>query len=233
MDLETLYNMVRASAQSAERMARTNVGGYFPFIEEYNMLTSLVLEQFGDEAKQLFKPINTQNISTRRITPMNWGTYAELANARLTSLAAYLQSKLVAPDRQVLAIFDLVKAMLRPSIFEEPKQEKDIQNTLEIIFRSRGLDYRREKVSIEYSSKSFVPDFTFEALNLALEVKFCDSAKKEKVIIDEMNADIPAYQTRYRWLIFVVYDLGIIQDDYLFKSSIESNPDIFVLIQKH
>ena len=68
---------------------------------------------------------------------------------------------------------------------------------------------------------------------MPLEVKFCDSDKKEKTIIDEMNADIPAYQKRYRWIIIVVYDLGIIQDVHLFKTSIESNPDVYVHIQKH
>lgn len=225
--------MAKAATQSAERMAMTNVGGYWAFVHEYNKLVPYVHELYGKESKSLFQVIDTKNTEPSKVSMKSWGSMAEIAVSRLTSLTAYLQAKLVAPDRQVNAVLDLVKVMLRPSIFNKPEQEKEIQNTLEIIFRSRGLDYRREKVKIEYSSKSFVPDFTFESLDLALEVKFCDSEKKEKTIIDEMNADIPAYQTRYRWIIFVVYDLGIIQDEHIFKSSIESNPDVYVHIQKH
>ena len=233
MDLEILYNMAKATTQSAERMSQTNVGGYYAFVREYNKLVPLVHDLFGTESKSLFQRILIKDLEPRKVSPMRWGEMAELAVSRLTSLTAYLQAKRVAPNRQVHAVLDLVTEVLRPSIFSKPKQEKDIQNTLEVIFRSRGLDYRREKVRIEYSSKSFVPDFTFESLDLAVEVKFCDSEKKEKTLIDEMNADIPAYQTRYRWIIFVVYDLGIIQDVHLFKASIESNPDVYVHVQKH
>ena len=225
--------MAKAATHSAERMSKTNVGGYFAFVHEYNKLVPLVHDLFGTESISLFQRISVKDLDPRRVTPMHWGSKAELAVSRLTSLTAYLQAKLVAPNRQINAVLDLVKVVLRPSIFTKPNHEKDIQNTLEVIFRSRGLDYRREKEKIEYSSKSFVPDFTFESLDLAMEVKFCDSEKKEKTIIDEMNADIPAYQTRYRWIIFVMYDLGIIQDEHLFKSSIESNPDVYVHIQKH
>jgi hypothetical protein len=225
--------MSKAAAQNATRMANTNVNGYFPCIEEYNRLAKLVVEQFGAEASQLFQPIDLKTIYPSNIPPIMWGNYAELATTRLTSLATYLQSKIGSPDRQILALLDLIKAMLRPSIYEEPKQEKDIQDTLEIIFRARGIDFRRGKISIEYSSKRFIPDFTFEPFNLALEVKFCDSVKKEKIIIDEMNADIPAYQTRYRWIIFLVYDLGFIRDEYLFKSSFERNSYVNIHIQKH
>jgi hypothetical protein len=137
-----------------------------------------------------------------------------------------------ATGRQVQAILDLIDANLRPAIFHDPEREVEVQNALEVILRARALDYRREKVTIEYSSKRFVPDFTFEPLDLAVEVKLCKSAEKEKAIVDEINADIPAYQTRYRHIIFVVYDLGFIRDVSQFRSGIESNPDVYVLVVK-
>ena len=120
----------------------------------------------------------------------------------------------------------------RAAIFEDPKREKDVQNVLEILFRARDIDYRREKITIPYSSKTFVPDFTFESLDLALEVKLCRVAGNEKAIIDEVNADIPAFQTRYKSVIFLVYDLGHIRDVGLFKSGIESNADVYVQVIK-
>ena len=120
----------------------------------------------------------------------------------------------------------------RPRRTHLDKDFEDVQDAMEIIFNAKGLDYRREKVTIEYSSKVFVPDFTFESLNLAVEAKLCNSASKEKRIIDEFNADIPAYQTRYTRLTFVVYDLGFIRDVDRFKTSIECNPGVRVLVIK-
>ena len=94
--------------------------------------------------------------------------------------------------------------------------------------------YEREKVRICYSSKEFIPDFTFEDLSGVLEVKFCKTDKKEKELVDEINADIPAYNTKYKNLTFLVYDMGIIRDSDLFVRDIEkNNPRIKVLIIKH
>lgn len=234
MDVETLYNMAKAAAKGAAQMSGASAAGYAAYIEEYNRLVPLVIEQFGEEAKNLFQPIDIGiSMKIRRVTPIRWAEYAGLATARLQSLTAYLQSKLGTVDRQVQAILDLVKVNLRPSIFKDPEHEKDIQNVLDVIFRARGLDYRREKVGIEYSSKRFFPDFTFESLDLTVEAKLSTSEKKIKEIVDEINADIPAYQLRYRRIIFVVYDLGFIRDINQFKASIESNPDVYVLVIKH
>ena len=67
-----------------------------------------------------------------------------------------------------------------------------------------------------------------------MEVKFCKTDKKEKELVDEINADIPAYNTKYKNLSFLVYDMGIIRDSDLFVRDIEkNNPRIKVLIIKH
>ena len=58
-----------------------------------------------------------------------------------------------------------------------------------------------------YSVKNYKPDFTFEGLDLAIEVKLCNKPEREKAIVEEINSDIPAYQTKYRYVIFVIYDL--------------------------
>lgn len=208
-------------------------GGYPVYIGEYNRLLPYVLEQFGDEAMALFQPIDIgKQINPAEAIGAMWRTYAELASARLTALAAYVQSKLGAAEKESDAVADLILAKLRSAMFKDPDDEDDVQDAMEIIFNARGLDYRREKVTIEYSSKQFIPDFTFESLDLAVEAKLCKSVAKEKAIVDEINADIPAYQTRYARMIFVVYDLGFIRDVDKFKSDIEGNPGVRVLAIK-
>jgi len=123
---------------------------------------------------------------------------------------------------------------LRKSIRNRPLNEKEVQEIVEIMLISKGYVFEREKVRINYSSKEFIPDFTFEDLDAVLEVKLCKTDKKEKDIIDEINADIPAYSSRYRNITFLVYDLGIIRDSDLFIRDIEkNNPRIKVLIIKH
>jgi hypothetical protein len=239
VEIQTLYNLIRAAAEGARRpleAANPNFetyGGYPVHIAEYNRLLPYVFEQFGDEARALFQPIDIgKQMNPAEAIGGMWRTYAELASARLTALAAYVQSKLGTAEKESDAVADLILAKLRPAMFKDPDDEDDVQDAMEIIFNARGIDYRREKVTIEYSSKQFVPDFTIESLNLAVEAKLCKSASKEKAIVDEINADIPAYQTRYARMIFVVYDLGFIRDVDKFKSGIEGNPGVRLLVIK-
>jgi hypothetical protein len=52
-------------------------------------------------------------------------------------------------------------------------------------------------------------------------------------LVDEINADIPGYSTRYQNLTFLVYDLGVIRDAEQSSRDIEKNsPRIKVLIVK-
>jgi hypothetical protein len=243
MDIQIVYGMAKAAARGSQRALEAGsdkatrsfetYGGYPAYVSEYNRLLRYVFESFGDEAQSLFQPIDLgKSINPADAIPMMWRTYLELASARLNALVVYLQTKLGTSDKETEIVFDMIEANLRPGIFKDPQREDDVQDVLEIIFRARGLDYRREKVTIEYSSKLFVPDFTFESLDLVVEVKLCKSESKEKVIVDEINADIPAYQTKYARVIFVVYDLGFIRDVDQFRSGIESNPNVRVLVVK-
>jgi hypothetical protein len=127
---------------------------------------------------------------------------------------------------------DFITANLRPSIFEDPKNEKELQNIVEVMLRAREYEYRRELIRIPYSSKVYIPDFTFEVLHLALEMKLCSSRDRVREMIDEINSDIPAYQTRYENVIFAIYDLGQIRDEAEFKGSIERNLNVYVVIVK-
>ena len=58
------------------------------------------------------------------------------------------------------------------------------------------------------------------------------NSKREKEIIDEVNADILAYQTKYERVIFIIYDLGFIRDVAQFSADIEKNPNVYAIVKK-
>jgi hypothetical protein len=126
---------------------------------------------------------------------------------------------------------NLRRAMLRP-----PECEKDVQDVVETLLigrgYSKGTDYDRETGRVKYSGKEFVPDFIIPSQSIAVELKLVGDAKRVKDVIDEMNADIPAFRTRYERVLFVVYDLGFIRDEYEFRSGLEKNDGVDVCLVK-
>lgn len=136
---------------------------------------------------------------------------------------------------EILKILTIIENKLRKLIRDTPKNEKEVQDALENLFIGANLeeDFSREKEHILYSSKTYIPDFVFKKIDTIVEVKFCNSQKKLKEIIDEINADIVAYKTKYANLIFIVYDLGVIREVDEFKNSIESNENVFLKVIKH
>lgn len=242
-DVKTLYAMTRALSQQldAALAAKSSgdspdfmpFGGYALYAGEYNRLLAIATEVLGGEIGTIFQTLDFKDQSSPgAASGILWKPYTQLVASRVAQLAAVLQSRLGGTDEQIEAMLDLLKLNLRAALFQPPEKEVDVQNALEIIFRARNLDFRREKIVIEYSTKRFVPDFTFESLNLTVEVKLSNDKRREKEIIDEINADIVAYKTRYQRLIFVVFDLGHIRDVGTFIGSIEANPDVHVVVVK-
>jgi hypothetical protein len=242
VDVETLFEMAAAAARNAERMCSTvstttlfyeGYGGYPAYAAEYNRLAKLAAELLGAEAQDLFPQMDLGTAwnpsGTRGIM---WKTYAEFAAARLSALAAYLKTKGGRKPREQDEIISLIEANLRPAIFVDPENERQVQNALETIFRARGLEFRRETETVPYSSKRYVPDFTFANLGLAVEVKLCGRASREKDMIDEVNADIVGYRGAYERVVFVIYDLGFIRDIETFCSGIEDQPGVQVCVIK-
>ena len=98
---------------------------------------------------------------------------------------------------------------------------------------TKGIDYDRESGKFEFSGKEYIPDFILLKMNLCIEVKLLREGKKSR-IIDEINADITAYSTKYERLMFVVFDLGDIRDEDEFRRDIENaGTDIKVIIVKY
>jgi hypothetical protein len=134
---------------------------------------------------------------------------------------------------ETITLIDLAQNKLRKTMRTMPKEEKEVQDKFEDALISVDFKYLRNQETITYSSKSYKPDFTFPGIDTALEIKLCNRIGREKEIIDEINADIPAYKTKYPNIIFLVYDLGHIRDIDKFKSDIESQDRVIVLVIKH
>jgi hypothetical protein len=141
-----------------------------------------------------------------------------------------------AQSSDIVKIISLIDTKLRKLIRKIPEKEKEIQDALENLFIGADLDkeFTREKPTIVYSSKSYIPDFVFNKISTVIETKLCTSTTKEKEIISEINDDIVAYKTEYANLIFVVYDLGMIRDQDKFRNSIEENNEhVVIKVIKH
>ena len=152
-------------------------------------------------------------------------------------LLTYLESATDFVEDEFENISNFIKSKLRASIFSVPEREVEVQNALELLLIGRGLnkgiDYDRETGKLEFSGKEYVPDFILPKLNLCIEVKLLKEGRRSR-IIDEINADITAYSTKYDRLLFVVYDLGFIRDENEFRRDIENaGESIKVLIIKH
>lgn len=133
----------------------------------------------------------------------------------------------------IVRVINLAEHKLRKVMRDRPEHEKDVQNAFESLLVGADLAYSRESESIEYSAKTYTPDFTMPRIGLAIEIKLCTRAEREKEIIAEINDDILAYQTKYGNLVFIVYDLGLIRDTERFSSSFEENENVVVRVVKH
>lgn len=156
---------------------------------------------------------------------------------RLGSLIGYLKADIEeekeAGSSDTLKIITGIQRTLRKLFRVKPTSEKEVQDKLEDLFNGQQLNFKREQEHIPYSSKTYIPDFTFEDINGVVEVKFCNTVEREKELIAEINDDIQAYSIRYKNLIFVIYDVGgFIRDEEKFKQNIESK-SVVVEIVKH
>ena len=206
------------------------------FARKYNQLVEAVapiaplppmIEKFALD--QFPTPFESTGIEQRNIF------YSVHAN--LSVLKSFLENRVGHRADKVSALTDFIAVSLRKVIFKEPTKEVDVQDGVEQLLIGRGLekgvDYDRESGRVKVSIKEVVPDFNFQTLGLALEVKLSKDRAKSKVLVDEINADIMAYGKKYSFLNFVVYDLGSIRDEVEFKQDLDSKDGVSVTIVKH
>jgi REase_DpnII-MboI len=160
-----------------------------------------------------------------------------LSAARLelqrSELAEVYEGKDTGPEASlILKIMTLAESKLRKTLRKPPTKEREVQDAFENLLIGADVEYEREKDSIVYSSKTYVPDFTVARADLAVELKLATGPDHEKEFIAQINDDILAYGTKYGNLFFVVYDCGQIRDVDLFTSSLEAQGAV-VRVVKH
>lgn len=133
----------------------------------------------------------------------------------------------------LLKVINLAQHKLRKTIKDQPLNEEKVQDSFESLLIGADIPYSRETDSIEYSSKTYTPDFSIQKADLAIEAKLCSRSGREKEIIAEINDDILAYKTRYGNIIFIVYDLGFIRDIDRFVKNFEDQEGVIVKVVKH
>ena len=133
----------------------------------------------------------------------------------------------------IFKVLHLAEHKLRKVIRTQPAKEKEIQDAFESLLIGADIPYGREIEKIEYSSKTYIPDFSLPKIDLAIDVKFCNRQEREKEIIGEINDDILAYQTKYQNLLFIIYDLGFIRDIDKFSGSFAKHENVMVRVVKH
>lgn len=148
-------------------------------------------------------------------------------------LSSVYEGKDTAPESSlIMQVINLAGSPLRKVVRTTPKNEKEVQDAFENLLIGAGIPYSREADRVEYSSKTYVPDFTLPKIDLAIDIKLCATPGREKDIIPDINDDILAYRTKYGNLLFVVYDVGQIRDVDRFTASLEQNQNVVVRVVK-
>lgn len=209
--------------------------GYKSFAQRYNML-----------AQEAVGLVDVAGVCTFDVDSMRgpgdivWPQQKALIESILLEtkmLLATLEGGIGYATDETNGLADFIQAHLRDVVFEKPESEKEIQNALETLLIGRGLvkgtDYDRESGKVEYSGKEYIPDFCMRKLGLAIEVKLLKEGRKQSQIIEQISADITAYGKEYYRQLFVVYDIGCIQNVVQFRRDIEQSGDIQVVVVKH
>lgn len=174
-----------------------------------------------------------QEAYVRDLDPAKGFLMAALDDLDRAGIDGVYEGKDTGPEASGLVrVLTLVERKLRKVIRATPTKEREVQDAFESLLVGAEIPYGRETVSIEYSSKTYVPDFVFEPLDLVVEIKLCNRPEREKEIIAEINDDILAYGTRYGNQVFVVYDVGHIRDVERFCSTFESQDGVLVRVVK-
>lgn len=210
-------------------------GSFRVFARKYNHITRSVA-QYIDVS--ILDSYDEQKLP--RPSSLTWPRQKQLFDGILTNLSlliSLLENQLDIKQNKIQELKDFLSSNLRKGIIEIPQREKDIQDSIETLLigkgLNRGIDYDRETGRVKVSIKEVIPDFIFPKLSLALEVKFTKDKTKTKSIIDEINADIRAYEKAYSNILFLVYDFGTIRDELEFKNDIDNKENIQLIIVKH
>jgi hypothetical protein len=150
------------------------------------------------------------------------------------SVTEVLKARDTAPEASLLIkAINAAERKLRKVMSKPPANERELQDEFEKLLIGADIPYSREAKRIEYSSKTYVPDFTVDRAKLAIELKVCLDAAREKALPAEINDDILAYKREYPNMLFIIYDTGRIRDVDRFAENFEEEAGVVVKVVKH
>jgi hypothetical protein len=135
---------------------------------------------------------------------------------------------------ETVDIESAIERALRPAFRgTPPSSEKEVQDVIEIILNSLGIVFVREKEVAPIGPRAFRPDFTVAVSDLAIEVKLASKSHSASAIQEELNADISAYRTKWKHLLVVIYDFGVISDPHQLRRDNMKHYGVTVIVVKH
>ena len=100
---------------------------------------------------------------------------AAISYLRERELTEVYSAKNTGPEASIiLKVLHLAEHQLRKVIRSQPSNEKEVQEAFENLLIGATIPYSREADKIEYSSKTYTPDFSLPKIGLAIEVKLCN-----------------------------------------------------------
>ena len=240
LQLGKLYKQANALRQAMETVMAGSTPDHAKwfatnsYVQAYNRIAKLYHAATNSEVTtfdegQFSSPMKT-------LWPVQKGNFDQ-TYTQLLLLIANLSEFEMGMTSSVSEIVDLLSTNLRKVIFEKPQLEYHVQNAVEALLIGRGyqkgVHYDREAGKIKYSGKEFIPDFHFQSVQTALEVKLIREDGNPSSIVEQLSADIPAYKSKYSNVIFCVYDLGALRDVNEFQSGFEDTQGIRVCVVKH
>jgi len=242
-EIKVLLNQIKALENSIQDIIHnvgaaehTRYASYVDMARMYNDLASAA-ENFLNAPNSRLYFFNIANLGNYMDTL--WGKQKKTLEQVLVStkmLYASLEGDVDFVDDELDNLENFIKSRLRAVIFQEPQKEVEVQNAIESLLLGRGFnkgtDYDRETGKFEFSGKEYIPDFIIPKLKLCIEAKLLRKSRKS-AIIEEISADITAYGKQYERQLYVVYDLGCIQNEDEFRRDIENTGEVKVVIIKH
>jgi hypothetical protein len=199
--------------------------------------TQLDVKLDADEALVLIRAVRTARFIDQQIVDATIDKILESAPFRAETGSDHSEGDGAAPDPllgvSVLSVVNAAERKLRKVVYDTPSKEQEIQDAFETLLLASDIPFSREKVAFDYSSRSYRPDFVVDGIDLVIEIKFCNKSDREKEIVCEINDDRMAYETRYRNVLFVVYDVGCIRDVDRFVGEFDSHDHVVIKVIKH
>ena len=204
---------------------------------------AITYNDFAREARKLLGGLHSIKTFNIDVIPSwqdsLWPTQKRIMEQTLLDaklLLSILEGSVDFVDDECNNIVDFLNAHVREVIFQKPEREKEVQNAIETLLLGRGLvkgiDFNRESGKILFSGKEYIPDFNLPKMGLCIEVKLLREGQKSR-IIEEISADITAYSKEYDRQLYIVYDLGEIQNEVEFKNDIEKVDGVKMIVIKH